>query len=171
MLNNVFTITILEYIKRIMYYLYAYRLHTTLFFNTFFLYYTKCVFLYTLFWITFVDQNTCRIGYLSSNPALEYLTNTTIVYNPKQWVCVEVLSSINFWNWRWHKHPKSILMLGLFDPMNPRRERASQSTRKSAQISDPNPLDLELYSPWTHGRVDPVQESSYLLFPLTVFPS
>lgn len=78
---------------------------------------------------------------------------------------------INFWNWRWHEHPKSILMLGLFDPMNPKRERASQSTRNPAQISDPNPLDLELYSPWTHGRVDPVQESSYLLFPLIVFPS
>lgn len=41
--------------------------------------------------------------------------------------------------------------------MNLRRERASQSTRNPAQISAPNPSDLEQYSPWTHGRVDPVR--------------
>lgn len=55
--------------------------------------------------------------------------------------------------------------------MNLRRERASQSTRNPAQISDPNPSDLEQYSPWTHGRVDPVQESSYLLFEWQFFLS
>lgn len=46
--------------------------------------------------------------------------------------------------------------------------RSVNARHTPAQISDPNPSDLEQYSSRTHGTVDPAQESSSLQFTMTV---